>query len=84
MRHSLQNQTYGSGQSIVVGVDCNVINPKGTERTVSKNISVNVLDEDDNAPSTNGPSIVQINLERNYVTKVNFIMCVRQFGNMED
>lgn len=56
-----------------MGVNCNVINSKGTERTVPKNISVNVLDEDDNAPFTRENGIVQINLDKNFVAKVSFI-----------
>ncbi|GJQ71371.1 hypothetical protein Trydic_g11101 [Trypoxylus dichotomus] len=72
-------RSYGTGQSIVVGVDCNIINPKGTERIVSKNITVNVLDEDDNAPYTGESSPVQIILDKHFVIKGQALQFPRRY-----
>lgn len=65
---------YGMGQRITVGVTCYVTNPQGTERTISKNITVNVLDEDDNPLVSQENDTIHVPVNKGLMINVSLII----------
>nr|XP_022910564.1 proto-oncogene tyrosine-protein kinase receptor Ret isoform X1 [Onthophagus taurus]XP_022910572.1 proto-oncogene tyrosine-protein kinase receptor Ret isoform X2 [Onthophagus taurus] len=68
-RNNTITRSFGIGQVVNITVGCNLVNPKGTKRNVTKTLSVTVLDEDDNVPFTRNNSIVRITVEKASIIK---------------
>ena len=60
-----------SGEYANATIECKVEDPFGTRREVQKEVSVRILDEDDNPPVAQEKSILKIHLKNNTVWKVS-------------
>lgn len=69
IRHQTSKQ-FGIGAKVYLGVNCTVTSPDGIQRNVTQTLGIEVLDENDNTPTHQGDSEIQVYTKNGLIEKV--------------